>query len=286
MPNALFVNMRAAAVGGARVAPYLLEGDGEAAKPAMTALSDAVAARRVQDRRVVFGVHGFNVSYDKGLRSLARLGARLALPEPMLFVGVLWPGDFWIPAVNYPWEWQDAVACGQDLAAFANTTLRGATDFSFVSHSLGGRLVLEAVEGLGKPADQVCLTAPATDDDCLESPYDDAVRNARRVTYLASKRDKVLRVAYRAGDWIGDVVFGDTDEPGSGALGWHGARWPRTNRPTVDGVRIAKARNYDHGDYFPSGKPGEAITPKQDLVAAFAAGFLQGRLPIDPTPFA
>jgi len=281
----LYVNLRYEAVGGGlRTDPYLIEGDGRVARPLMTALSDREAAQRVAGRTLVFTVHGFNVSYDGGLRSLARLEDELVplLPENFLCVGVLWPGDFIIPAINYPGEWRDAVNGGRALARYANTKLAGAASVCFLSHSLGGRLALEAVAGLNRKAARVCLAAAATDNDCLEKPYDVTVANSGLLTYLASKKDMVLKFAYPIGDWAGDIFMGDDDDALRGALGRYGARWPRTKRPTAWGVAIDDKLQYDHGDYFPPGKLSKAAGPKHQTVARFAARFLAGGAPSWP----
>lgn len=281
----LYVNLRYQAVGGPlRKDPYLIEGDGLVARPLMTSLSAAQAAARVTGRTVVFTIHGFNVSYDGGLRSLARLERELSglLPDDYLMVGVLWPGDFLIPAINYPYEWRDAVKGGRAVARFANTTLRGARDFCFLSHSLGGRLALEAVAGLERKAARVCLTAAATDDDCLETPYDVSVANSGGLTWLASHKDLVLRLAYPIGDWAGDVFMGDRDSSLRGALGRYGGQWPRTHRPTAWGRRVPDPDNYGHGSYFPPGKLADPVAPSHQAVARFAAAFLKGQAPIWP----
>lgn len=279
----LYVNLRYGAVGGGlRTDPYLIEGDGTVATPRMKSLAQAEAARRVAGRTVVFAVHGFNVSYDSGLRSLGRLEAALraqGLPESFLVIGVLWPGDFVIPAINYPGEWRDAVKGGQALARFANTTLNSANAFCFLSHSLGGRLALEAVAGLDRKATRVCLTAPATDNDCLEDPYDVSVANSEQLTYLASMKDMVLKLAYPVGDWAGDIFLGDDDGALRGALGRHGARWPRTRKPAAFGFTVADQPAYGHGSYFPPGSPGQVLAASHGDVAKFLVSFLKGEKP-------
>ena len=272
----LYVTLRAG--GGSRnmaKAARLIRGDGRLKAPSVTFLDDHQAARAVEGRTVVFTVHGFNVSYDSGLRSLARLEDVLVsrLPENYLMIGVLWPGDFIIPAINYPGEWRDAVDSGRLLAQFANAKLRGASDFCFLSHSLGGRLALEAIAHLDRKATHVCLTAAATDNDCLEEPYDASVANSDAMTYLASKQDVVLRLAYPIGDWAGDVFMGDKDNAFRGALGRYGPQWPRTGIETVKGVKLADNQKYGHGSYFPSGDFGGAVSSSSDAVARFAANF-------------
>ena len=85
--------------------PQMMSGDGG---PSARLIADELVDGLIQGRTVVFGVHGFNVRYKSGLRSLARLDQELKLPQSHIFVGVLWPGDFWVPVINYPVEWEDA----------------------------------------------------------------------------------------------------------------------------------------------------------------------------------
>ena len=94
----------------------------------MSAIGEAASSRRV-----VFVSHGFNVPWERGIISAARMHSDLRgqnVPFPLgadsLFVGVLWPGDWWIPAINYPTEAEDAVNSGRRLAAAINLHFRGA----------------------------------------------------------------------------------------------------------------------------------------------------------------
>lgn len=244
----LFLDFRTEGVaGGVLNDPHVLEGNGLVDPPVLQYLDPALLAARIAGREIVFATHGFNVSRAKGVHTLARLERDLNLPVTFIFVGVLWPGDWWIPVVNYPAEAGDAVQCGRSLATFANTKLSAAGDLSFVSHSLGGRLVLEAVKRLSRPAREVCVLAAAVDDNCLTTPqYDAARRNARRISVLASRGDRVLQTAYPVGDFLSDIFY-DDDSPERTALGYHGPR-PRAER--VLHAQIP-GRQYGHGDYFP-----------------------------------
>lgn len=235
--------------------PHVLEGDGLVDRPTLRMLR-AFPVGTIAGREVVLGTHGFNVNYADGVHSLARLERALGLPDAFVFVGVLWPGDWWIPVVNYPAEASDAVQCGRNLARFVNTTLSGAGAVSLVSHSLGARVVLEAVKHLDRPAREVCVLAAAADDDCLTSrQYDAARRNAKRVSVLASRGDWVLRLAYPAGDFLSDL-FSDDDRPTGLALGYHGPRpFPRER---VQHAQIPGG-TYGHFDYFPPSKPSKPI---------------------------
>jgi hypothetical protein len=181
--------------------------------------SDAIAGREV-----VFATHGFNVTFEEGVHELARLEHELNLPGPFAFIGVLWPGDWWIPAVNYPAEADDAVACGRNLARFVTARWRSPPACRSSRTVLGARVVLEAVKRLDRPARQVCVLAAAADDDCLTTTqYDAARRNTRSIDVLASRGDWVLRLAYPTADFLSDVFY-DDDALARAALGYHGPR--------------------------------------------------------------
>ena len=187
-------------------------------------------------------------------------------------MGVLWPGDWWLPVINYPAEADDAARCGALLARFAKQHLTDAAELSFVSHSLGGRLVLEAVKRLHRPAREVCLMAAAVDDDCLSTrQYEAALANAKRISVLASRSDWVLAAAYPAGDFFSDLFY-DDDSMARKALGYHG---PRPRARTVLHAQIGADR-YGHGDYLPESDPADVTTGPWEKPARFIAETLLG----------
>jgi esterase/lipase superfamily enzyme len=227
----------------------------------------------VEGREILFATHGFNVSYRAGIEVLSQLELDLALPPSFSFVGILWPGDWWIPAVNYPSEADDAVACGRGVARFANDKLGAARAISFLSHSLGGRLVLEATRGLARPAREVCVLAAAVDDECLgTAQYAAARQNAERISVLASRSDVVLRFAYRIGDFLSDLLWRDDDSPWNAALGYHGPR-PAGLDHVAHG-QISDQAGYGHGDYL---RYPNATDAKTGHVTGFVRETLTGR---------
>lgn len=246
-----YISFRAQSVGGGIVDPILLTGDGTAAAPSFRRLTDAELSAATAGKDLLFAVHGFNVSLKQGARQMGQLEVALGLPPSATFFAVLWPGDFFLPVVNYPFEASDAVECGKRLATLCNGRLASARSLSFMSHSLGGRLVLEAVRRLsGRKAKSLCLAAAAVDRDVLTRQYADALAKSDSVVVLSSTKDRVLQLAYPAGDFLSDL-FGDGDSPFRGALGLKGPRPdPGT---TVTHRPIPKALNCNHGDYLPVG---------------------------------
>jgi hypothetical protein len=273
-----FLNFRSQPVGGSIVDPYVLEGDATSFPVALRAVRWLELGPLVAGRNVIFAVHGFNVSYEHGARSLAQLQNRLNLTAQDLFLGVLWPGDYWLPVINYPFEGNDANNCGRRLAAFCARWFAGAQSISFLSHSLGARLVLEAVRHLPRPARMLCLTAAAIDQDCLTAEYASVTGNAQQIALLASRNDWVLKIAFRLGDPVSDLL---RDQPISAkrALGYDGPPPPAPS-PVEGRWQIPEADDYGHGSYLPPGDtvqpPAVAANEQWARVAEFMAQMLRG----------
>ena len=265
-----FVNLRAGSY-GAVCDPYVLEGDGTLSPPAMTSVSWNALPFLAKGKDVLLATHGFNVSYANGLASLGHLEIALAIQPGELFLGVLWPGDWVIPAVNYAFEDKIASHGGALLGGFCNRWLASASSISFLSHSLGARVVLEAIKASARPVRRACITAGAVNADCLDAQYQAAARNCGEIRTLSSKQDLVLKLAYPPGDFLADLLDPDHKqfEP---ALGRGG---PETPYPA--GVRpseIADTASYDHGDYFPpAASPVPAGGKWRDAVGFMAAAF-------------
>jgi pimeloyl-ACP methyl ester carboxylesterase len=264
------MNFRQMTVGGGVKDPTFLEGDGTTAIPNVKALPEDRLAARVAKRDVLFAVHGFNVSFAAGACALGRLEKALSLPSTCQFIAVLWPGDFWLPVVNYPFEGATAIDCGRRLASFCNRRLGAAASLSFVTHSLGARLALETAKNLGRKMRSVCLTAAAIDDDCLTAEYARAFANTLVVSVLASRQDLVLKLAYPIGDTIAELLNFD-HKPFDSALGYSGP--PSPIGATVPPWQIADGDNYDHGDYLPPSDPAVAF-PNAKAKWVRTAGFM------------
>jgi hypothetical protein len=283
----LFANLRGSSY-GAVVDPYLIEGDPFAANPpVMEALQWPAVGPRVTGKDIVLATYGFNVSYTSGLRSLARLEAHLHLPANGLFLGVLWPGDWIIPAINYPFSINvarhagrklGARHAGRKLGAFCNRWLATANSLCFVSHSLGARVILEAVAVLdGRGPRVLCITAGAVNDDCLVAEYRSAAADADLVQTLSSHGDHVLRLAYPVGDAMGEILH-DDHIPFRRALGIAGP-----SAPIPANVERAETLGpvLDHGDYLPPDslpRMPDPAGPWQDA-AAFMSRALRGERP-------
>jgi Alpha/beta hydrolase of unknown function (DUF900) len=259
-------------VGGPATGPILCEGDGTRQHPlTLTPVPIEQIPTRLGGRDLLFATHGFNVSRSNGAASLGWLDRYFALDPPSLFVGILWPGDAWLPIVDYPFEGSVAITCGKLLATFCNDYCQGST-LSFASHSLGARLVLQAITLLEQRAKSVCLTAAAINRDCLHAEYTDAVGNLDRVAVLASHHDEVLKLAFSLGDPFADLLH-DDHTPFQTALGYGG---PPASEPQPVGRpwQIPDYLRFGHHNYLPSADTA-SLPPPQDSLWPLAANFIR-----------
>jgi hypothetical protein len=267
-----FLNFRTRGVGGAVVDPYFLEGDGAASPPNFSVVPEALIPSIVGGKNLLFATHGFNVSYMAGACSLGLLARYLDLAAPSLFIGMLWPGDSWLPIVDYPFEGGVALDCGGRLASFCNAKCGAAQSLSFLSHSLGARLVLEAVARLDRKARSVCLAAAAINRDCLTTEYSTAAANSELISVLASHRDDVLKIAFSVGDPFADLLH-DDHTPFQKALGLDGPPTP-ARQPIHLPWQIPDRDAYGHGDYLPPGR-STALPPPPGTKWSQAADFMK-----------
>jgi Alpha/beta hydrolase of unknown function (DUF900) len=236
-----FLDLRATAVGGivaAEVTPCL--DDNTIDIDTMTSMAAG--------RDILFATHGFNVDRAAGIASLGGWEAWLQLPSNTMFVGILWPGDSrWLPVIDYPVEGDEAIQSAQRLAPFLDQHFSGAGSLSFVSHSLGARLVLETIRLQQRRIRRLILMAGAIEDDCLIAEYSKAAGKVDSISVLASRSDDVLHWAYPIGNLGREII--DTLHPDwRAALGRSGPNGPVPG--LHGGWQVPDTWAYGHGDYL------------------------------------
>src|SRR5450432_4210670 len=146
-----FIDLRADSGGGNPVADV---GDiviRTNTQPTPSTPLDAGLIQAVQGRDVLLGTHGFHVNRANGIDYLNHWHEWLELGDNGFFVGVLWPGDSrWLPFVDYPLEGDEAIKSGHILADYLRARFAGVNTLSFVSHSLGARIMLQTINDLGQ----------------------------------------------------------------------------------------------------------------------------------------
>jgi hypothetical protein len=249
-----FLNLRTNSVGG-EVSDHvtvLQVDDPNAPVKQIPSQNDRLAGSLADDamgRNVVLVTHGFNVSQGDGIRCLANWKTLLPLDDSWLFIGVLWPGDSsWLGPLCYPGEGQHAMKSGDLLAQFIDQWLDGAASISFVSHSLGARMVLQTISQMTRDVRQVALMAGAINDDCLVKEYADAAAKVSLIHALASVEDEVLSKAFPLGNLAEGII--DARHPWfEGALGDKGPRRPGPGNLRAP-WQIPKEWKFGHGNYL------------------------------------
>lgn len=275
-------------------------------------------------KHVCFVIHGFNVNRDDGTTGLgafaqefAGSGALAAMAPPLnlgiesvnLFIPVLWAGDWYLP-INYPFLLPDIRLTAKYFADFAISADAQIARISFMTHSMGARLALEAMEhilaaipgtGSATPAfGTVLLMAAAASDQVLDDPdYGAAIAAVvkdGRFVVVSSKADQVLKWDFPVGNLVENALW--ANDPGEDdALGRYG--------PVLRPDSPARAKtswyalplgvipgDYDHGDYLPLPRTPTAPWPngwnlKNSKIAALAqAVFMNTSPPWPPSNLA
>jgi hypothetical protein len=247
-----FLNTRAVPIGGG-VGPLTLLDETNAVR----SISDVVAEMRGRD--VLLVTHGFNVCQMDGLQKLSNWAKLLDLGSTSC-IGILWPGDArWIHVVDYPVEGNEAIAAGNELAAFINTSFSSALSLSFASHSLGARVVMQTIAGLSRSSVRhLLLMAGAIDNTCLSREYAAAAKKVQSISVLASRSDNVLKWAFPTGNFVSGL-FSRGAPYVHEAMGREG---PAEPYPYPDNIhtdwQIPDGWDYGHGSYLPPNPLGAA----------------------------
>jgi pimeloyl-ACP methyl ester carboxylesterase len=218
----------------------------------------------IHGRDVLIGTHGFNVNRGDGIYCLSRWERLLTLPTTGVFLGLLWPGDSEsLHALSYPVEPKNAVAAGTMIAAFVDKNFGNAASISFVSHSLGARVILTAMSKLNLPVRRAIVMAGAIGDDCLTAEFADVPGKVGAVSVMASKEDEVLRWAFPLGDLAAEIF--DRDHPWwESALGRFGPK----QRPDhyQSPCQIPDGWKYGHGSYLQVDPPAQTVLPPDTMI--------------------
>ncbi len=203
--------------------------------------------------RVVVLVHGYNntqraarASYDAFLANAAGAAVGTFWPVAEFY----WPGDKpWGPfsGLSYPLEIKSAQDAAHELCVFLRTLLGpgGApVEVAFVSHSLGGRLLLELLDEARQAGPRlivpaVCMMAPAVPIRRVDAGgvLRAAAEVARRAIVFHSEHDTVLKWAFRLGQFAaGEGFF-------SRAVG-------RFGEPRIGLWAASIETSHNHGDYW------------------------------------
>lgn len=208
----------------------------------------------IQGQHVLIGAHGFNVNRADGIACLSGWQTLLQLPPSSVFVGLLWPGDsIWAHGLDYPAEASVADHAGQRVAAFVDANFGAVASISFVSHSLGARVVLSAISNMKRRVRRLTLMAGAIDNDCLAGEFGSVPASVDSISLLASTGDTILSELFPLGNFFAGIL--DAGHPWArSALGHRGPAGaaPSNFQPPF---QIPDGWSYNHGDYLNFNSP-------------------------------
>ena len=236
--------------------------------------------------RLVVLIHGYNNTEPSAAEAYAAFVARLdrLRARPWWTVALFfWPGDKpWsaLSGLSYPAEIGAATRAARELRLFL-ATLRAPSgapvEIAFVTHSLGGRLLLELLDdarAMQPPllVTLACLMAPAVPVDRVDPAgvLRAAARMPRRAAVFHSEHDAVLKWGFRlgqaaAGEGFAARAVGRFGEPRRGL-------WS-VSMPTTHG----------HGGYWDAANCAEEVA--RQLGAAPARAIAARALPTSAFPF-
>jgi hypothetical protein len=205
----------------------------------------------IRGRDVFLMAHGYNVNREHGTHSLNQWKSKLEVKAQPVFIGVLWPGDCVLPIfIDYVWEGSEAEKSGTLLGEFVRDNFAIAASLTFASHSLGARVVLQAIQTLAD-SDRVknlILLAAAIEDDTLLREFNRAAQKVDRISVVYSLEDHVLQLAYPGGNLIGGLI--ERGNPNvKAALGRLGPSAPWAGK-ILPNPRLPSYWKYGHTDYM------------------------------------
>jgi hypothetical protein len=246
-------------------------------------------------------VHGYNVSQEKGRESYARFRWWLEHFETAAHVLELhWPGDRkWgnLSGLVYPWKIATAARCGVLFAEWLCQQHVGAR-FRLIGHSLGCRLILEAIKelrrrGRSEQVAAVCLLAAAVPVSYVgQNLLGPQSGDSTRWRVLYSRGDQILRCTFPIGEMAESMLPGAVGLTGEPRTRWTAAgdAWEMYQQTDTDSA----PQFYKHGYYWQGG-PKETVaeercywkrwlrdieppTANQGASAELVAGMLGGRV--------
>ena len=171
------------------------------------------------------------------------------------------------------------------LGEFVRDNFGFAASLTFASHSLGARVVLQAIQMLAESdlVRNLILLAAAIEDDTLLHEFNQAAKKVDRISVVYSFEDHVLQLAYPGGNLIGGLI--ERGDPNvKAALGRLGpsAPWPGKILPNP---RLPDFWKYGHTDYMTTnpvaGNFTQPVKVPDPSIQALPSGMLPTMAPGD-----
>lgn len=153
-------------------------------------------------RHALVFVHGFNVAFVEGIYRTAQLAHDLAFEGPVALYS--WPSKGGAHPLDYTHDENAVDYAAPHLRGFLRLLAEdtGAETVHVLAHSMGNRVLVEAMRDMGEPPPGSCtfhevmLTAPDIDARVFARDIVPAITpRARRVTLYASSQDRALKIS-------------------------------------------------------------------------------------------
>ena len=238
-----FIDLRAQSHGGPVGTLKITDGNGQL-------FDTATLVEKVRGQDVLLMTHGFENNRQQGTDALNEWKSHLQIDPPPFFIGVLWPGDGFLPIfIDYIWEGSEAEKSGTVLGQFVDANFGAAASVSFGSHSLGVRVMMQAISQLNniQKARHLITLAAAIEDDTLNKEFQGVAGKVKHISVIYSMQDHVLALAYPSGNLVGGVI--ERGNPNvKAALGRSGPASPAP-ASVIGNPRLPDTWSYGHTDY-------------------------------------
>lgn len=197
-------------------------------------------------------IHGFNTNEKEAIEGYQNLVKELKnIGVDGIYLNRIchfyWPGNTkYLSRASYPFQINKAITTAHMLGQFLVRAIPRSKQFNFIAHSLGCRLILEALNStLLQPfnasikAKLVVLMAAAVPVDMIRKktfPLSNIKEAARSIACIYSSRDTVLRKYFQIGQFAARENF-------SKAIGL-------TGEPQLFWSAGSKEIEIDHNDYW------------------------------------
>jgi esterase/lipase superfamily enzyme len=199
-------------------------------------------------KRLLVLIHGYDVKPNSVVKTYHLIEENIHKYGPSndydKVVGLTWPGGW---SFSYWFSIARAKSAGKGVAWLLSEMAKESGAVDVMTHSLGARVLLTAMNNMPMrwPLRNVFLTAPAVDDESLETDQEfvAAPKRCGAMYVLFSKRDGVLNVLFPLGQF--DFALGKSgpQRPGE-ALALHQGLWLVNCDKVIDA----------HGDYKRTGE--------------------------------
>jgi len=170
---------------------------------------------RTDEKQALVFVHGFNTTFDDGIRRTAQLSYDLGFKGPA--ISFSWPSQGELGPVSYNKDRRNAELSAGNLRQFLHDVVlkAGVARVNVIAHSMGSFALVQALANAGAEGttiQQVALVAPDIDAEVFRQLADQFKKASPHTTLYASSRDFALTASQqysgypRAGQGAPNIV--------------------------------------------------------------------------------